>query len=245
MSASSAQKKNQARKRLLNFLGGLLLTLAVVLVVIWICSRDPEIMGWYAKYQTSLTNMETRIMSIDNVVMLISAILLFYLIKSVVPIIPISALCFLVGAVMPLYAAVSINILGLTIMLTVKFFWGRKLGGGSVHSVLQKNESILRFFEHDGNANPWILFVTRLVPIFPVNSVSQLYGAIGFDYPSFLIVSLGGFMPNLVSYTIVGRHMYDPLSSKFLIPLIIIIAITGVSILAVNVILTRLGEGKK
>lgn len=243
--SKTKQSKGQRRKILLNFLGGLLLVLSVVLVIVFVFSRDAEVMKWYATYQTTLEDIESRIMSIDDVALLIAVILLIYLIKSVIPIMPISALCFLVGAVMPLYAAVSVNMLGLTIMLTVKFFWGRKLGGGSVHKLLKKNESILTFIERDGNVNPWILFVSRLVPSFPVNSISQLYGAMGFDYPSFLIVSLGGFMPKLVSYTLVGRNIFDPLSSKFLTPLIIIFAASGISILTINVIITKLGENKQ
>lgn len=239
--------KNKTRKAILNFTGCFLLILAAMFVGVLIISRSPEIIRWYSTYQDTLVELENRVMSINNTntLMFVSVVMLLYLVKSVIPILPISAMCFLTGAVMSVYAALAVNICGLVMMMTLKFYWGKKLGGGGVHKILKMNGDILTMFKHDGKASPWLLFVFRLVPSFPVNSVSQLYGAMNYKYLDFIIISLGGFMPKLVSYTIVGRNIFDPLSSSFLTPLIVIFSITGISMLTINVIITSQEKGKK
>lgn len=74
----------------------------------------------------------------------------------------------------------------------------------------------------------------RLVPYFPINSISQLYGALEYDYWKFILLSLLGFTPKIISYSMIGRHVYNPFSLAFMLPIVIIFTISGVSILAVN-----------
>jgi uncharacterized membrane protein YdjX (TVP38/TMEM64 family) len=77
------------------------------------------------------------------------------------------------------------------------------------------------------------------VPSFPVNPVSQIYGAMGFDYADFVLISLLGFLPKIISYTIVGQNALRPLSAPFLIPLIIIFTLSGVSTIGINMMLWK------
>ena len=67
-----------------------------------------------------------------------------------------------------------------------------------------------------------------------MNAVSQMYGTMGFNYKMFLVISLLGFAPRLASYTIIGRNAFDPFSAKFLIPLIAVLLLSGLSILGLS-----------
>ena len=51
-----------------------------------------------------------------------------------------------------------------------------------------------------------------------------------------LSLSAAGFAPKLLSYTFMGTNVFDPLSSAFLVPLVIALTISGASLLCVNLI---------
>ena len=76
-----------------------------------------------------------------------------------------------------------------------------------------------------------------MIPFFPVNPVSQLYGSLGFKYWKFILLSLLGYSPLLFSYTIVGRNVYNPLSTGFLLPLIVLAVLGTIVSYGVRVLL--------
>ena len=93
---------------------------------------------------------------------------------------------------------------------------------------------IRKLIQSDGKGNPALLVALRLVPGVPVNSISGIYGSFDFGYPKFIIFSVIGFMPRLISYTFVGRNIFDPLSGKFLVPIMLILFFSGVSAIFIN-----------
>ena len=68
----------------------------------------------------------------------------------------------------------------------------------------------------------------------PVNSISGIYGSLRFDYWRFILLSVIGYMPKIISYTFVGRNVYDPLSPEFIVPIMIIAFASGISLVCVN-----------
>lgn len=145
-----------------------------------------------------------------------------YAFKAFIPLYPLSLVCAATGAVFPVYIAVPINIAGMSLHYTLKYVFGKRLGPGGVNTILQRSETIRSIMKTDDAGNPWLLVLLRLIPFFPVNPVSQLYGSLGFKYWKFLLLSLLGYSPLLLSYTIVGKNIYNPLSAGFLLPLIVL-----------------------
>ncbi len=238
---------NRKRKKInisafVSLAGYILLLLAVVFIVILYLSQIPEVQAWYSEYLTRLQEIETTVMNIRQWWLFLFVIMFLYCVKSFFPLLSISALCVITGAVFPIYFSIPINILGLIVLMSIKFFWGRKFGGGHARRFIKVNDSILNTVEHDGTGNPWLLFALRLVPSFPVNSVSQLYGSMNSSYKRFISISLCGFTPKILSYTFIGRNVYDPLSASFLSPIITILLISGFSLLGVNVILSKINK---
>ena len=41
-------------------------------------------------------------------------------------------------------------------------------------------------------------------------------------------------MPRIISYTFVGRNVYDPLSPEFIVPIMILAFASGISLVCVN-----------
>ena len=217
--------------------GVMLLILAAVLVAVLIITTSPEIQMWYARYESVLTKFENSIASIRYRWAILLVIFLLYLIKTYIPIVSIPALCVLSGMVFPTFNALLVNMTGILIMMTVRYRIGRSTGGGNARKLLSKNAASKFLLELDGGGNPWLLFLFRLIPAFPINSVSQIYGSMNFDYKKFTVISFLGLAPKIISYTFIGRNVYNPLSWQFFVPIIILLIISGGSVLGLNALI--------
>jgi uncharacterized membrane protein YdjX (TVP38/TMEM64 family) len=236
--------KNEAQKlkrrhKLINLIGVLVLLVAGLLIGLLFFIHSPPLQQGYEAYQRRMVELENYVLDLREVWLILLAVLLLYALKSVVPFFPIPMMCFISGAVLPMYMSFAVNITGLMVLVSLKYLWGRRLGGGQVKRLLDLNKDARIFLEQDRKSKPWLLFVFRTVPSFPVNAISQLYGAMGFDYADFVLISLLGFLPRLIAYTIMGKNVFRPLSVPFLIPLIIIFTLSGISIIGINLVLSK------
>lgn len=227
------KRKAVNRRKLLNTLGILLMIVAVALLALTLLMQVQEFSERYDEVLQWLADFEDAVASIPNKGLVIVAVLLIYLAKSIVPL-PTSAVCVIAGMVFQTPFAVAINVAGFLILITIKFYWGKHLGGGFVHRFLYGYDNIRQVLDSDIKAKDAMLVGFRLVPVCPINTVSQLYGATGYDYYKFVLFSLLGFLPRIISYSLVGRHVYNPFSLAFMLPLVIIFTISGLAIIGVN-----------
>lgn len=188
---------------------------------------------------------QLQVEDMGNKVYIIFTIMFLFAFKAFIPLYPLSLVCAATGAVFPVYFAVPINIVGMTLHYTLKYVFGKRLGPGGVNIILQRSETIRMIMKTDDAGNPWLLVILRLIPFFPVNPVSQLYGSLGFKYWKFLLLSLLGYSPLLLSYTIVGRNVYNPLSAGFLIPLIVLAVLGAIVSYAIRVLLFYSAKRRK
>lgn len=227
-------KKRKKQKKLLLLSGLILIALSLAVFVLLISLQFDSLWRWYTQIKHSLAQLEQFILHIDISWLFALAILLLFAVKSVIPIYPTSTVCFLTGAVLPMYFAIPVNIIGFTVLLTVRYFWGSRFGAGNAWKIISKTDTMRRLIQQDGKGNSALLVALRLIPGIPVNSISGIYGSFDFGYVKFVLFSVIGFMPRLISYTFVGRNIFDPLSAGFLVPLMLILFFTGVSALSVN-----------
>ncbi len=216
------------------FSGLFLILLSAAIAVLIYSLRYDELWHWYAVYNQKLEQLQVYISTLDKHWQFIGMILLLFLIKSVFPIYPTSTVCFLTGVILPMYLSVPVNIIGISLLFTVRYFWGRKFGAGQAWKFLSKTEPLQRLLRKEGISSPFLLIALRALPVMPLNSVSGVYGSFKFGYWRFVLYSVIGFLPKLVSFTFVGRNVYDPLSPSFLVPIMIIAFLSGISLLSVN-----------
>lgn len=246
--------------QIVNYSGATLIILAVVLVVM---TRSETFMNFKSKilpsqdtsvgfeikelsnveqkyigFRQKMIDLESKVARYGNFGYKVLVIIFLFLLKGFLPLVPISATCLLSGAILPFPLAFFVNIVGLSGLMTIKYWLGKKLGGGNIEKILKRYPEILALLERDGSGNPWLLFIFRLVPSFPVNPISQLYGSMGYEFNKYLLISLAGFLLKIVSFTVIGSNVYDPLSSAFIVPIIIILFISGISMLLVNLIIS-------
>ena len=198
----------------------LLISAAAVSVVVYLLRYD-QLWLWYKVYQEKLLEAEQFIQSLGISWKFVLAMLIVFLVRTFIPILSVSAICVLTGVVLPSYWALIVNFLGIIIMMSIKYFEGMKFGSGNAWKIISKNERARKIIESSGKVNKALLFALRLIPGFPLGSVSRIYGSLRFPYWQFILLSAAGFAPKLLSYTFMGTNVFDPLSSAFLVPLVI------------------------
>ncbi len=214
--------------------GSIFIVLGVLMSILLFSLKYEELWRWYEVIQKELAEFEQKIASINDVWLFVISIILLFAIKSVFPIYLTSTVCFLTGIVLPFYYAVPVNMIGVCVLFAIKYYGGLLLGAGNGWKLVSKSEKLRRIIQRDGTGNPWLLIALRMVPVMPINTTSAIYGSFRFGFWRFLGLSLIGFMPRLVSFTIVGRNVFDPLSASFLVPMILLSFFTGISILSIN-----------
>lgn len=227
------QKKTMNRKLLLNFLGVVMIIVGFALLALTLLMQIQQFSVRYDEFLQMLSDFEDAVVSIPNKGLIIIAILLIYVAKALVPI-PTSAVCVIAGMVFPTPIAVMINIAGFLGLTTVKYAWGKHLGSGIIYKLLCRYENIQRVLESNTSAKDVLLVGFRVVPVVPINTISQIYGAMDFSFVRYLILSIIGFLPRIISYAMVGHHVYNPFSLAFMLPLVIMFELSGVAIIAVN-----------
>lgn len=213
----------------------LLISAAAVSIVVYLLRYD-QLWLWYKVYQEKLLEAEQFIQSLGISWKFVLTMLIVFLVRTFIPFLAVSAICVLTGAVLPSYWALIVNFLGIIIMMSIKYFEGMKFGSGNAWKIISKNERARKIIESSGKVNKALLFALRLIPGFPLGSVSRIYGSLRFPYWRFILLSAAGFAPKLLSYTFMGTNVFDPLSSAFLVPLMIVLTISGASLLCVNLI---------
>lgn len=227
-------KKREKQKKYLLFGGLIMIALSVALGVLLFSLQYEELWRWYGQTRQNLFKLENFIMNLDKSWQFFGAVMILFAVKSFFPIYATSTVCFLSGIVLPSYIAIPVNVLGFVVLITIRYFWGRRFGAGGAWKVISKTEKMKKLIQQDGSGNPALLIALRLIPGMPVNSISGIYGSFDFGYARFVGLSVIGFMPKLISFTLVGRNIYDPLSAGFLLPIMILLFLTGISLLSVN-----------
>lgn len=238
-------KSRKINSRLIvNSIGVFLILLGIVLFILTILLKDPTFTEKYEETLLWLSEFEEDVASIPNKGLVIIAILLLYVAKSVLPV-PTPVVCVIAGMVFQTPFAVIINSCGFILTLTIKYVWGKHLGSGVIYKILHRYENVRPILEGDTIAKDGLLAVFRFIPIVPINTVSQIYGAMDYDYYKFIFLSVVGFLPRIVSYSLAGSHVYNPFSFAFSLPLIILFIITGFAMLGINGVIAFILRNKK
>ncbi len=198
---------------------------------------------YYIKYQGLMENFEGKIAEIPNKFLIFICLLLLFTSKSMIVLIPITITCIVTALIFPFEVAIVINSIGYLLIFTIKYFWGRYIDAGYIHRLVKNSKTLLKYIQDEENGyatgNPLLLFILRLVPTVPINPISAMYGHMGYDYWKYIFLSMLGVSLKIVSFTALGSNISDPFSSAFVIPLIVILFVSGFSMISFSVILNR------
>ena len=98
------------------------------------------------------------------------------------------------GVVFPLGQAMLINMVFLAFFFAVKYAEGSWIGGGWAGMILNIRQMrfIRDWIRFKGNGNPYVLFVSRLVPSIPLGMVSKYYGSMHYDFLYYICLQPAG-----------------------------------------------------
>lgn len=197
----------------------------------------------YIKYQSFMEKFEGRVSELPNKFLICICILLLFSIKSIIVLIPATMTCMVTALIFPFEIAIIINILGYILIFTAKYHWGRYIDAGYIHHLVKHSKFLYKYIQDEeggyATGNPLLLFILRLVPTVPINPISAMYGHMGYDYWKFLLLSMLGASLKIVSFTALGSNIGNPFSTAFIIPLILILFVSGVSMVALSIVLNR------
>jgi len=198
---------------------------------------------YYFNFMHYMEQIEIRIQDFDNPFLIVICLLGLFAVKSFIPFVPVSLTCFLSGVVLPFWAALLVNCLGLASIFAIKYFWGRSRPSNYIHKAMRRFPTIESIVEGDTlgstHGNPILLFALRMVPSIPINTISQLYGYMEFHFGRYMLLSMLGFSVKLVVYTVIGANVYDPFQSAFMLPFAIILIVSGSATMGLASFLSR------
>ena len=131
----------------------------------------------------------------------VAVIIGVFAVKSVLFIIPASMIYIYVGMAFPTASAIAINLAGIALEITVTYLLGWFLGGEYVEKRLKGSKAGDKVLAlGDGK---------KLSALFPIDFVSLFLGATKLPYWKYALISLGGIMPRVILFTILGDGIYD------------------------------------
>lgn len=217
------------------YITGISFLIGAVILTVW-CIFAPidTLAEKYNEYLVWLADLELKIAAIESKGVVVLVLFMLFFVKCAVPLYPFSILFVASAMVFELPVAMLINCLGMILIMTIKYEAGVHLGGGNLKRLIRTSRVATELVETKGGEQTLILFLMRLVPIIPINAASQLYGSLDYDYWKFLIVSIIGYLPQMLSFSVMGRNARNPFSLGFIIPIIVLLFVSGVALLVLG-----------
>lgn len=209
--------------------------LALALALLTFFMMLPQVQQSLDRLDSFFLSVEMFIARFDKLAAF-GVVMLLFATKSFVSVIPFSVLFVGTGLVFPVPAAVLINALGYALFANIKFSWSRKFGGGKAYDVMMRFSLVKKFMALEGKGNGWTLLLLNSVPCVPLGTLCRAYGATEMDRRVFTGLAVAGFLPRLVSWSIVGRNMTQPFTVGFTMPIIFLLIISGASLLLLDTI---------
>ncbi len=238
------EKRNLDRKGALNLSSIGLFAVAILLTVITLAMSTQVAEGGWAEFLHALDKLQEFVQNLPNKWVIAIAILAIYALKSIVPV-PFPFIMIMTGVIFDSYLAVSLNVIGFAITLSIVYWFGRRVSAGVAVQRLNKFENVREMLKKDGKTKLGVLFLIRLVPSIPINMASQFYGGIKFPYGKFMSASIAGYFIKLWTYSVMGGNIAQPFTWHFMAPVIILLVVSGFAVLITNIALEkRKGENK-
>lgn len=193
---------------------------AMILFVVAIVNYD----------ELSNLDVEGILSSIDNTGLIIGIVLAMYFVKGLIFVLPASVIYVAVGVILDTYLAIAVNISGIIIEILAAYFLGRFLGGDYVRKFLSSKKAGRKILATNFQDKKWLIFVTRLLPVFPIDFLSLFFGAAKSNGLMHFVLSVAGLAPRVILFTVIGDNLFKWIPMDKLIFIIICCIPVGVAV---------------
>ena len=162
-----------------------------------------------------------------------------YCLKTVLWVIPLNVLYMGAGFLLPVFPAIMVTFIGLTLNLTLSFYFGRYIGKSRVMDEISKRKAGKWILEMANRNTSFACFIIRLLPGPPNEVTSMFFGTLNMQYGKFLVYSIIGLTPGMLPVVFMGKAVMNLLSKDFLLPLLISFIIAVGSVLVYVLLLKK------
>lgn len=197
---------------------------AMILFVIAIVNYD----------KLSGLDVEALLSQFDKTGIIVAVVLGLYFVKGLIFVLPASVIYVAVGVILDTWLAIGVNVAGIIIEILAAYFLGRFLGKDYVYRLLSKKEAGRKILATNFQDKKWLIFVTRLLPVFPIDFLSLFFGATKSNGLMHFILSVAGLAPRVILFTIIGDNLFKWIPMDKLIFIIICCIPVGVIVYLVK-----------
>ena len=166
-----------------------------------------------------LTSIDIRalVSGTANIFAATGIVLAVYFVKSILFVIPASLIYISVGMAFKPWQALLINLAGIALEVTTTFLLGKFLGGDAVEKRLSGKKGAEKLLQMKPGGKWSVLFMVRVLPVFPIDFSSLFLGASGFSFLAYFFISLLGIMPRVALFTLLGDGIYDYIPTRLVL----------------------------
>ncbi len=232
-------RRNQMEEkklRIKNILG-LAVRIAVSFVII-------AVIFW--KYD-ELKNIDVRALvdASESFAVAVISILGVYLLKSVTFVVPASIVYIAVGMAFDWWVALIINTVGIALEVIATYFLGRIMGGKRVVEKVEKTKYGEKLLKMQSKNKVSALLAIRFLPVFPIDIVSLLLGAMRTGFGQYMAVSLIGILPRVFLFTILGDGLYKYIPMQKLVIFAVILVPVALAVWVIRYVVKTVKSKKE
>lgn len=173
-------------------------------------------------------------------------LLAIYCLKAVLLFVPLLALFLAAGVMFTPGWAIAITLLCLACEMSLGYLFGRWMGFEKVEAMIKTRPKAGRFFDLLKRNRSTAVFLSRLIPLpIPLDVVGMFYGATKVPYGQYIILSMLGISAQAVPFVLAGDAINDPLSARFIVPLVLGFGISITVFLVYNALSKRRRPAKE
>ena len=163
----------------------------------------------------------------QNTIFAAGIILSFFALKSLTVVFPLSILYLASGILFRPWAAVLISTTGLAITITIPYWIGRYSGKQTVQEICRKYPKAEQIAKYQETNAFFACFITRIVGFLPCDIVSLYFGACDTDYTVYSAAGVSGSLLSVITTTLLGAEISNPLSLPFITVLLCRIGVSA------------------
>lgn len=194
---------------------------------------------FFIKNTKGMTPEDILNMAPENYWSAATLLLIFYAMKALSIIFPISVLQISAGLIFPPVTAIVINIIGVTIETLIPYLLGHYSGRERVTKLLNKYPKVKDFNKLYNGKELLFTYTLRSIGGLPMDVTSIMLGYMNINYWKYLVGTIGGLLPRIIIATIMGTSITEPGSPAFIISLLSKILLSIISLLVYRYIMKK------
>lgn len=159
-------------------------------------------------------------------------IIFIYAVKSMSVVFPLLIIHIATGMIFTPATAMVVNIIGTIVAFTIPYIYGKFLGSNTTDNFFKRHSDIAKLVAPK-QYNSFVLpLILRTIYILPSDVVSAYFGVTKTRFIPYILGSLIGNIPTMISETLIGTSVNDPASPMFWISIIssIVLSIGSIAI---------------